>query len=231
MDATYTDWPIGLNAASSGFDEAAVFNAPNQFVGEMGQMKRLVDVNDLIYVNVPANTVWDQIKEKLDENAAYEIVKSEYEALATAYDAKLNEKWAQDVSFVSYIFPDPSVPVITVPATPDRPPQPEQYTWLNLPNTITGTTNEVLPDPTKGGWGAETAGMLAATIDGKSFGLVGPSANVMGVDGDGNDIIETPAAAQGVLSSTVEMSAGCLPKYMAVTVLPKSNTAFTQSGS
>ena len=115
---------------------------------------------------------------------------------------------------------------MTVPSTPDLPPIPPAYNWLKWPLAPTvNAIDEAQPDLTKGGWGSETAGMMASYNDtGKSYGLFGPSNKLV------NGTVTTLASEYGILGTRLEMTTGgCLPKYMAVTILPASNSVFTQT--
>ena len=78
-----------------------------------------------------------------------------------------------------------------------------------------------------GGWGSETAGILSGYIQGKSYGLFGPSTDVVV-----NGAVTVNSASQGILAVRDQMTSGtCLPKYMAVTLLPRDNTVFTQAAT
>lgn len=106
---------------------------------------------------------------------------------------------------------------------------PQAYDWVDWPTSMTAqSTTEVEPDITKGGWGANTAGMQEATVKtGKSYGLFGPTKEYNTTVG--TTTTTTSAAAQGYLYVRSQMAAApsCLPKYMALTVLPRNNTVPT----
>ena len=103
------------------------------------------------------------------------------------------------------MFPDPNNPGIKVPATPNRPPIPYAYNWLAWPitNPVTNPPSilEAVPEPNMGGWGSETAGMLSGYIQGKSYGLFGPSADVVV-----NGAVTVNSASQGILAVREEMN-------------------------
>ena len=52
-----------------------------------------------------------------------------------------------------------------------------------------------------GGWGSETAGMLSGYIQGKSYGLFGPSADVVV-----NGAVTVNSASQGILAVREQMT-------------------------
>ena len=84
------------------------------------------------------------------------------------------------------LFPNPEKPGVTVPSTPDLPPIPGAYSWLSWPTSLTAqATNEVTPYPTKGGWGANTAGMISGAYNstGKAYGLFGPTNTITTTSG------------------------------------------------
>ena len=103
------------------------------------------------------------------------------------------------------MFPDPNNPGIKVPATPNRPPIPYAYNWLAWPITAPVTNPpsilEAVPEPNMGGWGSETAGMLSGYIQGKSYGLFGPSADVVV-----NGAVTVNSASQGILAVREQMT-------------------------
>jgi hypothetical protein len=186
MDATATNFPKPASAADGGFDEAKVFNGPNQETGEMGYMKQLTLANSGKYRYVPGKIIIDQLDAKRTENSNYAAAKTSYEALRVTYNDQLAKKKAEVLTVWETLFPNPEKPPVTVPSTPDRPPIPGEYNWLHWPLTATAqATDEVSPEETMGGWGANTAGMISAAQNskGKSYGLFGPSNTITTTSG------------------------------------------------
>jgi len=89
--------------------------------------------------------------------------------------------------------------------------------------------NDLQPDFTKGGWGSFTTGMLAVEGGDKSFGVFGqgnPDIDEQGAP------VSNSALSRGITWNLRTMDPRyCSPKYLAVTVLPKSANYQGQSSN
>ena len=121
-------------------------------------------------------------------------------------------------------------PTVQIPVRPDKPLVPESYSGMykrSKPSSPPLHVNDLQPDFSKGGWGSFTAGMLSVTGGDKSFGVFGQGNP--DIDQSGSPVAKS-ALQKGITWNLRTMdSTFCSPKYLAITVLPKSASYSGQS--
>ena len=217
-----TDYP-GLLTSTAAFK--AIYNSQNMD-GEMGDFIHKDHAYETYYRQISGNLIIDELNKKRAEIANFETLKAQYIIDRDTYNTQLNALIGRQFDLWYYLFPTtrPAAEVITVPTMPDRPAIPTAYDWMHWPTTIANSPFNVLeayPFYTIGGFGFLTAGIMGGDIQGKSFGLIGPSKTSGSLS----------AAEQGIASTRAKMTSPCTTHYMAVTVLARSDYDFIQSAS
>ena len=222
-----TDFP-GITNTTAPFKQ--IFNS-EMYPGTLGDFKHRPDVAITNkYRNIPGNIILDELTKKRTQNTAYETAKTTYETDKTTYNTKLNALLGREFDLWFYLFPtlrpaegtDNVQAAIVVPNMPNRPAIPSLYSWNYWPTTIATSpyvVTESFPSDNMGGFGWLTSGIMGGDAAGKSFGLLGPSAATTTLS----------AAEQGISSTRAKMTTPCTAHYLAVTVMPRSTTTFTQS--
>ena len=197
------------------------------------------------YRQIPGSLVTDVINRYRREYDYFtNIIKLNYDTVVAGYNTQMTarHKYIAENNFIKELFKEyghvlPSLP--PRPAVPQPPPSsypfywmPSQYTGHSDPATATDYTllyksdaTVLKPSTSNGGWGSETAGMLAIDRGSKSFGVFGQG-DVL--DWDSKTILE--GHTRGIMEDFTQMQT-CVGgtttyrfNYLAITVLPTSET-------